>query len=381
MIVKRIPVNRPRITQADKDAVMGALDETFISGDSPPIKTFEENFSKYLGCAGSVSVSSGTTALDLAIEMLNLKPGDTCIVPTFTIISTVSNLLRKKVNLILVDSDPITWSIDVTQAVSLVDEKTKLILPVHIYGLSADMDPIVSIAEKNNVFVLEDAAEALGVEYNGTKCGSIGDASVFSLYANKLITSGEGGLICSDNLEYLERVRYFRNLCFDNKERFVHTDLGWNHRFPALSAALANSQLLRIDKLKESKLNIAKRYISLLEGHPWFSLMAQHTDYSQNQFWIFPILLTKNCPYTVKELQSKLTESGIETRRFFYPIHLQPLTNMEHVSIPFGGDVAENLWRNGMYLPSGLGIEEEEIEIVSNTLWGLVQNSKRFQSF
>ena len=381
MNVRKIPVNRPQITQADKNAVIASLEETFISGEAPPVKIFEENFSSYLGCAGAVAVSSGTTAIDLAVEMLDLKPGDTCIVPTFTIISTVSNLLRKKVNLILVDSDPVTWSVDVNQLAALVDESTKLIVPVHIYGLPVDMDPITTIAKENDAFVLEDAAEALGVEYNGKKCGSLGDASIFSLYANKLITAGEGGVICSNNLDYLDKVRYFKNLCFNNRERFVHTDLGWNYRFPSLSAALGNSQLQRIEQIKKIKLNMAALYTELLQGHPWLTFMPKEVEYSQNQFWVFPILLNEECPFTVRDLQEKLLERGIETRRFFYPIHLQPLLKKGSVSIPFGGQVAEKLWRNGMYLPSGVGIEEEEIEIVCKSLWELVGGHKGITNF
>lgn len=381
MKIRKIPVNRPQITQADKDAVIASLEETFVSGEAPPVKTFEENFSSYLGCAGAVAVSSGTTAIDLAVEMLDLKPGDTCIVPTFTIISTVSNLLRKKVNLILVDSNPDTWSVDVNQLAALVDESTKLIVPVHIYGLPVDMDPITTIAKEYDAFILEDAAEALGVEYKGKKCGSLGDASIFSLYANKLITAGEGGLICSNDLNYLDRVRYFKNLCFNNKERFVHTDLGWNYRFPSLSAALANSQLQRIEQIKKIKQNMAKLYIELLQDHPWLTFMSNEVDYSQNQFWVFPIVLKENCPFTVRELQEKLLERGIETRRFFYPIHLQPLPEKGNISIPFGGQVAEKLWRNGMYLPSGVGLELEEIEIVCKSLWELVGDSKGVTNF
>jgi perosamine synthetase len=371
--VRKIPVNRPKITEADIDAVRNSLENTFISGEAPPVKQFEENFSSYIGCAGTVAVSSGTTAIDLAVEMLDLQPGDTCIVPTFTIISTVSNLIRKKVKLILVDSDPVSWSVNVSQLISLVDERTKLIVPVHIYGLSADMDPIIDIASKYDTFVLEDAAEAIGVEYRGKKCGSMGSASIFSLYANKLITAGEGGLICSNDLDYLDKVRYFRNLCFNNRERFVHKHLGWNYRFPSLSAALADSQLKRIEEIKRIKLNIAALYIERLQDHPWITLMAKDIECSKNQYWVFPIVLNRECPFTVKELQEKLLMLGIETRRFFYPIHLQPFIKNEDISIPYGGQVAEDLWRNGIYLPSGVGIEEEEIEIVCKSLWELVR--------
>ena len=381
MNVRKIPVNRPQITQADKDAVIASLEETFISGEAPPVKTFEENFSNYLGCAGAVAVSSGTTAIDLAVEVLDLQPGDTCIVPTFTIISTVSNLIRKKVNLVLVDSDPNTWSVDVNQLNSLVDERTKLIVPVHIYGLPVDMDPVIEIAKENDVFILEDAAEALGVEYKGKKCGSIGDASIFSLYANKLITAGEGGVICSNDLDYLDKVRYFKNLCFNKQERFVHRDLGWNYRFPSLSAALANSQLQRIEQIKRIKLSMAALYTELLQEHPWITFMPKEVDYSQNQFWVFPIVLNEICPFTVRELQENLLRRGIETRRFFYPIHLQPLLDKGNISIPFGGQVAEKLWRNGIYLPSGVGIEAEEIEIVCKSLWELVGGPKSVTNF
>jgi perosamine synthetase len=157
--------------------------------------------------------------------------------------------------------------------------------------------------------------------------------------------------------------------------------LGWTYRFPSLSAALANSQLQRIEQLKKIKLNMSIQYTEMLQDHPWLTFMPKEVDYSQNQFWVFPIVLNEDCPFTVRELQEKLLEDGIETRRFFYPIHLQPLLKTGNVSIPFGGQVAEKLWRNGLYLPSGVGIEAEEIEIVCKSLWALARDLKGITNF
>jgi len=369
-----IPVNRPLISQSDIEAVTGDLNATFISGESPPVARMEEELAKVVGVNHAIALSSGTSAIDLLISQLKIGKGDTCILPTFTIISTVSQLLRIGAKVKLIDADPLTWSIDSTKAAESIDSNTRLILPVHIYGLPADMDPIL---EKSNQFgskVIEDSAEALGVEYKGRRCGGLGHAAVFSFYANKIVTGGEGGAITTNDADLAAELRKYRTLAHES-ERFVHSGLGWNYRISGLSASLIASQLSRIDLLKVRKAEIGALYNKGLSGHPWIDVAPEETSYSKNLYWVFPILLRRNSGYNAKTLQLKLKDLGIETRRFFCPMHLQPLSAGYKFDEFLEGDfpVANNLWENGLYLPSGLGNTDAEISTVIEKLWLLLK--------
>ena len=368
-----IPVNRPLISGEDISAVTEALKNTWVSGDTPPIVTLENTLKEILGVSDVIAVSSGTTAIDLAVEALDIQPGDECVVPTFTIMSSISNLLRHGAKLTVVDSDPVTWSINADLAAEAVTSKTKLVVPVHIYGLPVDMDPIMKKVAVTQTFVLEDAAEALGVNYNGRHCGAIGDAGIFSFYANKIVTGGEGGAVSTNDAAFAERVRYFRNLCFNPKQRFVHEDLGWNARLSGLPATLISSQLQRLDDLIEKKIAIAKRYLSGLAGHPWLDFHPASTASSENTYWVFGVVLNDDSPFDAEELQIELRALGVDTRRFFCPVHLQPLARKYPIHAFGAMPVAEKLWSRGIYLPSGLGNTTEEFEAVIDAMWRVVK--------
>jgi perosamine synthetase len=327
---------------------------------------------KVTGVSESIAVSTGSAAIDLVVEALEIKPGDHCIVPNFTIISTVANLLRKGAKVHLIDADPETWSIDANATADAIKAKTKLVLPVHIYGLPADMDPILKAARNYNAFVLEDAAEALGVNYKGKPCGSLGDAAVFSFYANKIVTGGEGGAITTNNEELATKLRSLRSLAHTS-ERFIHQELGWNSRISGLSAALVKSQLKRLESLVIKKKSIAHRYRTGLNEHPWLTFMPNQVSYSSNAFWVFPILLNSGTPFDAKQFQLKLRENGTETRRFFCPIHLQPLISKFNVELKSDYKISNQLWNRGLYLPSGLGNTVEEIDKVIVLIWRLAK--------
>ena len=367
-----IPVNRPVIDASDINAVLKALLDTYISGETPLTYELELLLCEVIGTEHAIAVSNGTVAIDLLIEALNITEGDHCIVPTFTIISTISNLLRKGASVELVDADPETWSLNAAAAAASISDSTKLILPVHIYGLPVDLDPILAQARKFGTLVVEDSAEALGVNYKDKPCGSYGHASTFSFYANKIVTGGEGGAITTNDLSLSKKLKKMRNLNH-SEERFVHEHLGWNSRIHGLSAALIISQLKRLENLKSRKREIALQYIQGLEGHPWITFMPEKTNYSTNLFWVFPILLNSESLFDAPELQNKLSELGIETRRFFCPMHLQPLIKNSKVRLNSSYSVSENLWRNGIYLPSGLGITSNEIDYCVKSLWDLVK--------
>jgi len=369
-----IPVNRPLLTVEDHKHVLKSLEETWISGEAPPVATLEKSLCETLGSKYAVAFSSGTTAIDIATEALDIEPGDECILPTFTIISTASNILRKGGRLVLIDSDPLTWSMNSVQGAEAISKKTKLILPVHIYGLPVDMDPILDQADKFNTFVLEDAAEALGVKYKNRECGTIGDAGIFSFYANKIVTGGEGGAIVTNDESYSKRLRFLRNLCFNPEERFVHEELGWNGRISALSASLVDSQLARLPILLEKKIRLGMRYREGLKNHPFIDFQPDQVSYSRNCYWVFGILLKSESQMNAKTLKTKLRDLGIDTRRFFCPLHLQPLAVKYDIKTLGNLKVSEYLWDMGLYLPSGLGTTDSEIDQVIDAIWSLVEN-------
>lgn len=368
----RIPVSRPDISNEDILAVKQEMQSLNLSGHSNSVKKFEEKLAEYLNVKEVIAVSNGTVALDLSIEALEIQKSDLCIVPTFTIVSTVSELARRGARIRLVDADPISWSMDVNKAVNMIDASVELVLPVHIYGLSVDMNPLLKAQNEYGFKILEDAAEALSVKFGEKFCGAFGDLATFSFYANKLITCGEGGAIVTDDLELSDRLRSLRNLRFSNTERFIHDGFGYNARLSGLSATLAMSQLNRINELSEKKHTLVKLYLEGLRNHPWLGHHVEKIENSKNEYWVFGVLLSPDAPFNAKQLQSKLESEGIETRRFFCPLHLQPF--IRNFNFEFSKNemkVSESLWDRGLYLPLGAGIKEGEVIRVLETLWKL----------
>ena len=373
LVRKLIPVNRPLLADEDIASVNLALKETLLSGDTSPVSNFEEQLADFLGVTSAVCVSNGSVAIDLSIEAFEIKEGDECVVPTFTIISTCNQLMRRGARIRLVDSDADTWSMNSSECVEAISENTKLVLPVHIYGLPVDMKQIISKADKLGIPVLEDAAEALGVRYNEKACGSIGTLGTFSFYANKIITSGEGGAIVGSDPEIIAKIRKLRNLHFNPENRFVHTDIGWNARLSGLQASLLSTQLARIELLIEKKRAIGQLYREGLKNHPWLELQPQFTNYSENSYWVVGAILNEDSPFNAADFQKVLREKGVDSRRFFCPMHLQPLFKEYDFVVESDLTVSEKLWDRGIYFPSGLGNTYQEIEKVIDVLWGFVK--------
>jgi perosamine synthetase len=256
---------------------------------------------------------------------------------------------------------------------SIVSQNTKIVLPVHIYGLPVDMQPIWELRKSHNFIILEDSAEALGVTCYGQKSGALGDVSIFSLYANKLITAGEGGMIATSDNILAEKLRGLRNLNFSKAERFVNFELGYAARLNNLGATLALSQLREIDQLLEIKSFLAKRYLEGLDGHPWFDFQATSTSYAENKYWVFGLVLKDSVPFSAKVFQGLLLSHGIESRRFFCPLHLQPVARKFDVVLdPRGMTNSELLWERGLYLPFGTGIRIDEVDEVIRVLWHIL---------
>ncbi|MGE4169870.1 MAG: DegT/DnrJ/EryC1/StrS family aminotransferase [Candidatus Margulisiibacteriota bacterium] len=367
-----IPVNEPRLDGNEKAYLMRCIDDGWISFEGPFVKEFEVKFASLLGRKHAISVTNGTAALDVAIEALGIGPGDEVILPTLTIISCITQIIRSGATPVLVDSDPDTWNMDVSQIEEKITPKTKAIMAVHLYGLPVDMDPLLEIAKRHNLFVIEDAAQMLGQHYKGKPCGSFGDISTFSFYPNKHITTGEGGMLVTNTEALFETCCSLRNLCFQPQDRFVHEQLGWNLRMTNIQAALGLAQLERLDTFVSQKRAMGNRYSSLLKNLKGVTLPLEKTDYAHNIYWVFGLVLDKAHPLNAKSVMKALAKEGIGTRPFFYPMHQQPVLNRMGLFEGKHFPVAEHLARQGFYLPSGLALSTAQQERVSDVLLELL---------
>jgi perosamine synthetase len=362
---KFIPVNTPLLNGNEEKYLLECIRTGWISSEGPFIKQFEQNFSAYISRNEGIAVANGSGALDIAVQALKIGFGDEVIIPTFTIISPTQSIVRAGATPVLVDSDPITWNMDVTQIEAKITNRTKAILVVHIYGLPVDMDPVVDLCKKYNLFLIEDAAEMHGQTYKGKKCGSFGDISTFSFYPNKNITTGEGGMILVDDPDLAERCRKLRNLAFESTgRRFIHHELGWNYRMTNMQAALGLAQLESIEHHIIKKREIGKIYQTGFKDLKNFQLPLEKTEYAENIYWVFGLIADSQelCDSTVMKLNS----NGIGTRPFFWCMHEQPVFKKMGLFLNENYPVAEKLARNGFYLPSGLGLSDDDILSVIN---------------
>lgn len=368
-----IPVNEPVLDGNEKNYLAQCIDTGWISSEGPFVDQFEKQFAKRRGCQNGIAVANGSVALDCALAALKIGHGDEVILPTFTIISCAAAVVRSGAKPILVDSDPLTWNMNTDQIEEKISPKTKAIMAVHIYGLPVDMDPVMDLAAKYNLHLIEDAAEAHGLYYNNRPCGSLGDIGTFSFYPNKLITTGEGGMIVTDDKQLADRCRSLRNLCFQPGRRFVHEELGWNLRMSNIQAALGVAQLERFDEFRDKKRHIGKRYLELLGDIEGIELPAAKTPYAQNSFWVFGIVLKDELEFDAIEAMKRLNAQNIGCRPFFWPMHEQPvfkrigLFENEHYPI------AERIARRGFYIPSGLALTDDQIERASDALHRVVK--------
>lgn len=362
-----IPVNTPVIGSREKELVNECLDTGWVSSEGPFVKKFENVFSSYIGREYGIAVTSGSAALDIAFKAIDIKEGDEVIMPTFTIISPAFSIIRQGGIPVLVDSDPVTWNMNVNQIEAKITKRTRAICVVHIYGLPADLDPILDLAKKYKLKVIEDAAEMHGQTYNGKKCGSFGDISIFSFYPNKHITTGEGGMLLTDNEELKEKCLMLRNLSLDpTKRRFVHEDMGWNYRMTNLQAALGLGQQERIEEIILRKREIGQHYNSMLEALDGFQLPEKQTSYAENIYWVYGLVAqSEEKANTVLEI---LKNNQIGTRPFFWCMHEQPLFIKRGLFRNEKYPHAEKMARNGFYLPSGLALTNEQINEVSVVL-------------
>ena len=363
-----IPVNEPLLDGNEKKYLLECIETGWISSEGPFIKEFEQKFAARVGRKHGIAVTNGTAALDAAVEALGIGPGDEVILPSFTIISCITQIVRSGATPVLVDSDPLTWNMDVTQIEAKITPRTKAVMVVHIYGLPVDMDPVLGMAKRYGLKIIEDAAEMIGQTYKGKPCGGFGDIGTFSFYPNKHITTGEGGMIVTDDDGLAETCRSLRNLCFQPQQRFVHERLGWNLRMTNLQAALGLAQLERLDEFVARKRAMGARYTECLKDLPGVQLPLVKTDYAENIYWVFGLVLNDHVPLDAEEAMRRLAKAGIGTRPFFWPMHEQPVLRrmgwFDGVSCP----VAERLARRGFYVPSGLALRPEQLANVAKNL-------------
>lgn len=363
-----IPVCEPEIGPEELDNVIACVKEKAISGTSGHfIVQFEREFSRYCGKKYGIATSSGTSALHLAIASLGIGEGDEVIVSTFTNAASVFCIVYNRATPVVVDSEPETWNINPALIESKITSRTKAILPVHIYGHPCDMDPITEIARKYGLYVIEDAAEAHGAEYKGRKVGGIGDIGCFSFYANKIITTGEGGMVVTDSREIAEQARLLRNLAFARERRFLHHFIGFNYRMTNIQAAIGVAQMTKIDQFVEKKRHIARQYNSLLKDVQGVTLPPEK-PWAKNVYWMYSILIEDSFGIPRDAVMADLMDKGIETRSFFIPMDQQPVFHKMGLFHDEKCPVAEDISRKGLYLPSGVGLTDEQIEYICQTL-------------
>jgi perosamine synthetase len=371
-----IPVNAPLLGEREAELVAECIASGWVSSSGSYIEEFERRWASVCNRKHGIAVSNGTTALQLAVSVLDLEPGSEILMPSFTIISCALAAIYEGCVPVLVDSDPRTWCMDTDQIESRITERTRAIMPVHIYGHPVQMDAVLDIAERHGLRVIEDAAEAHGAGYerrSGTDdaswvtCGGMGDVSTFSFYANKLVTTGEGGMVVTNDDGLADSARSKRNLSFQAGRRFFHEDAGYNFRLTNLQAALGVAQLERFDQIVAKKRADARKYLDLLGDLEGVQLPPSEA-WARSVYWMFGIVLGDDVALDATELAERLAAEGVETRPFFLGLHEQPALHDRGL---FDGEkhpVAERLARRGLYLPSGLALTDDDIERVSETL-------------
>ncbi len=364
-----IPVCVPLLNGKELEYLQECITTNWISSRGRYVEQFERKFSEYCNCKFGITTTNGTSSIHLALTSIGLKKDDEVIVPAFTMIGSVFPITYCGAKPVLVDSDPETWTINVNQIEEKISEKTKAIMPVHIYGHPCDMDPILKIARNNDLYVIEDAAEAHGAEYKGKKTGGIGDIGCFSFYANKIITCGEGGMMVTNDEEIAKHALSLKDLSFESgKGRvYLHSEVGYNYRLTNLQAAVGLAQFERINELIEMRRKNALLYKELLKGSRGLSFPVEK-EWAKNVYWMFSILVENQFQLNRDELMDELAKKGIETRPFFIPMHKQPVFRNMNL---FRGEkypVAEALSEKGLYLPSSSGLKKGDITYVCESL-------------
>jgi len=366
-------VCEPFLAGNEREYVLDAIDTGWISSAGKYISKFENSFADYCGVKHGISVCNGTVALHLALTALGIGKGDEVIVSNFTMIASAFSICYTGAIPIFVDAEPVTWNIDVNKIEEKITSKTKAIMVVHIYGHPCDMDPVMEIAKKYNIKVIEDAAEVHGAEYKGKKCGSLGDIAAFSFFANKVATTGEGGMVITNDDELGDKSRYYKNLCFPLKgsRNYIHNDIGFNYRMSNLHAAIGLAQVEKLDYYVEKRRAINTLYKEYLKDIHGITLQPE-LNYAKNVYWMNGAVINeKDFGMSRDELMLKLKEQGIDSRLFFTGMHKQPALINYGCKTDGEYPISEYLEKNGFYLPSGSGLKEDQIKYICKLISNL----------
>lgn len=377
-----IPVNQPLLDGNEKKYLAECIDTGWVSSEGPFVTRFEQMMADFCGRKYAIANTNGTASLEIALYAAGIRPGQRVIMPSFTIASCALAAFRLGATPYLVDIEPETWCMDTAQTVRLIergDEHTAALMPVHMYGHPVDMDPLLAACEKYKVKIVEDAAEVHGAEYlskflsNGSqtpvwrKCGSFGEVSSFSFYANKIVTTGEGGMVLTDSEECAQRARSYRNLCFGQKERFRHEDIGYNFRMSNLQAAVGVAQMEQIERFVKKKRLVAQWYHEQLSEVEELRLQPVR-EWAKPVYWMMGMELSEKCGFTAAEMMQRLQERGIGTRPFFMGLHAQPAMRYLIEVADGGCPRTEKAYKYGFYTPSGLTLTEEDVTVVCTAL-------------
>jgi perosamine synthetase len=360
----RIPVSAPVLGDEELANVVEAVRSGWISSRGAFIGEFERLFATFCGVRHGIAVANGTVALHIALLAAGVRPGDEVLVPSLTFIATANVVRYCGATPVFVDSDRATWQLDPDLLEAKVTARTRAVIPVHLYGHPCDMGPILELARRRGLAVIEDAAEAHGARYRGRVVGGLGAVGCFSFYGNKLITTGEGGICVTDDAALAERLRLLRDHGMDPKRPYWHETVGFNYRMTNLQAAVGVAQMGKLSGFIEKKRLIAGWYREALEPLARAGRVALHPEapWARSVFWMYSVLLG-DVHVSLDEVRSRLEERGVDSRPFFHPIHtLPPYANGERLP------VAEDLAARGLNLPSGVGLERDQIERVARGL-------------
>lgn len=361
--MENIPISMPYIGEKEKEYVLKALESGWVSSIGEYIDTFEKKFAKYCDTKFALTTSNGTTALHLALAAFGISSGDEVIVPDFTFVATANAVKYTGANVVFADIDKDSLCICVDSIKKLITKKTKAIIPVHIYGHPANMDEINNIAKENNLIVIEDAAEAHGAEWNGKKVGGLGDVGIFSFYGNKIITSGEGGMITTNDENIYSRLRFLRDHAMSKEKRYWHTDIGFNYRMTNIQAALGLAQLESIDKFVDKKRFIYKWYKDELSGIENIRLNYEH-PLARNVYWMVCLELKDYSEEKRAEFMQRIKELGIDSRPYFYPISDMPM----YSGVNCDTKITHIIYKTGVNLPSYYTITQEQVKYICRTI-------------
>ena len=360
-----IPVNTPLLNSPEKRNILECLKTNQLTSGKF-IKKFENSFAKFHSKKYGISVSNGTAALEVAIKSLGLKKGSEVIIPNFSIISTAISVIKNNLTPIYVDCELDTWNTSPEKIISKYSRKTKAIIITHIYGLPVNLEKVLKFAKKKNIFIIEDTAEVIGLKYKKNYCGSFGDISTFSFYANKHITSGEGGMILTNKKKIYQKCKSLKNLCFADSyfNRFQHTDLGWNYRMSNIHAAIGEGQFKNLKKIVKLKKKIGNIYYNAFKNFKNIIIQPNKLSYAENIYWVFGIVLKNKIKNKRDKIMKKLLKMGIETRPFFFPMNNQKILKKYNKLNKFKFPNSLYISKNGFYIPSGLGLKKNEINKV-----------------